>query len=284
MSIHSVHPAQADFTPTDRALYVVSCGCDADSPSRVSRPQGRNDYHLVYMAEGVGEFSVEGIMRTIPAGQCVLYRPFEEHTYAFSPHTPFRRYWIHFSGSKAADYMKELGLQSTKCLTISDSAQIEACFAAIIQELLIQDKHYLKSCAGHLLRLLVLLSRDSDFSSKQHISSYDRFKEVVYYIHEHYADNPDVQAYADLCHLSKYRFIVNFKKITGYTPIDYRNKVRIDHARRLLLESDVPVYALAEQLGFHSTSYFSTVFKSFVGCSPRTYRLNLLSDRDIPPP
>lgn len=280
MPIHSAHPSPEDVTATDQNLFVVSCGCDRNSLSRVSRPQGRDDYHLVYMAQGAGEFSVDGTACTIPAGQCVLYRPFEEHAYAFSPSTPFQRYWIHFSGSRAGEYMTTLGLQNVYRLTVSDPVQMEECFTAIIQELLIQDKHYLQSCTGHLLRLLVRLSRDSDGTSKQHFSRYDRFKEVVYYIHTHYAENPDVQTYADMCHLSKYRFIVSFKAFTGYTPIDYRNKVRIDHARRLLLESDVPAYTIAEQMGFHSATYFSTVFKRFAGCSPREYLSHVSLERE----
>lgn len=272
MQIRCEHPLSEDFTPTDESLYVVSCGYEENNPIHIQRPQGRNDYHLIYIVQGTGEFLIDGTPCTVPEGQCVIYRPSEPHAYTFSAHAPLRRYWIHFSGTEAERYMTDLGLHLLHRLTVSDSTPIETCFDDIIQEMAIRDKHYIKGSTGHLLRLLTLLSRNSDATSKQHLASYQRFKEVVYHLHTHYADNATVQTYAAMCHLSKYRFIVNFKAFTGYTPIDYRNKVRIDHARRMLLESDMPLYAIADQLGFHSATYFSTVFRHFAGCSPREYR------------
>ncbi|WP_417248852.1 helix-turn-helix domain-containing protein [Celeribacter sp.] len=46
-------------------------------------------------------------------------------------------------------------------------------------------------------------------------------------------------------------------------------------ARRLLAETDLPVAAIAEKLGFHSPAYFSRAFHKAAGMSPRDYRKSL---------
>lgn len=63
-----------------------------------------------------------------------------------------------------------------------------------------------------------------------------------------------------------------FKENVGESIIDYLIKVRIKHAKALLTESDAKIYEIAEQTGFNSTSYFSSVFKSMCGVSPKAFR------------
>lgn len=53
---------------------------------------------------------------------------------------------------------------------------------------------------------------------------------------------------------------------------EYILKCRIDYARRLLEETDLPVAAVAEKAGFKHPRNFSTLFKTAHGCSPTDYR------------
>lgn len=53
---------------------------------------------------------------------------------------------------------------------------------------------------------------------------------------------------------------------------DVLNQVRIETARRMLLESQIPVTEIAQQLGFSETSAFTRAFRSHVNMSPRAFR------------
>lgn len=269
----SGHPNPKDIQP-GQDLYVISAGMDKDCAINIDRPKGRDDFHIVYMAEGWGLFQVGGRPLRVEAGHCVLYRPFAPQGYAFPCDRPLRRYWIHFRGHRVEQLLRELGFfedPETPVQAIRNPEGLENCFMQIIRELQIQDRHYDMLCANYLNNLLVLLSRNFDHQSKQSIAKYDLLKKLVFYINDNCAENLPVEAYAKMCYLSKYRFIENFKKFTGYTPIDYRNKLRVEKARQLLAAEDMAVYTVAERLGFHSASYFSTVFKRFTGCSPQVF-------------
>ncbi len=63
-----------------------------------------------------------------------------------------------------------------------------------------------------------------------------------------------------------------FKKDTGSTVIDYVLTLRIEESKKLLLNENSDIKEIAEAIGFHSSNYYSRVFKKRVGCTPSAYR------------
>lgn len=68
--------------------------------------------------------------------------------------------------------------------------------------------------------------------------------------------------------LSKFHFLREFKRITGYTLIDYLNTIRCDYARSLLESGRHSVKETAFLCGFTNNSYFSNVFRQRTGLLP----------------
>ena len=56
------------------------------------------------------------------------------------------------------------------------------------------------------------------------------------------------------------------------TPLAYRDELRIEQAKRLLLRADLSVGEVAEECGFEDESYFVRFFKKNVGITPGAYR------------
>ena len=65
-----------------------------------------------------------------------------------------------------------------------------------------------------------------------------------------------------------------FKQKYGVTVVDYLTELRIEEAKKLLLETDMTVSEVAEEVGFSDTSYFSKVFLKSAGIPPSSYRRN----------
>ena len=88
------------------------------------------------------------------------------------------------------------------------------------------------------------------------------------YILSHINDKLTVD---DLCYqagLSKYYFVRQFKKTTGYTPIAFINITRCENAKKLLSQGDLSLAEIAEKSGFETTSYFIKTFKKYNGETP----------------
>jgi two-component system response regulator YesN len=82
--------------------------------------------------------------------------------------------------------------------------------------------------------------------------------------------------YVSSCYLSHL-----FKQVTGSTVTEYLNKVRIRAAQKLLKQTQLKIYEIAEQVGFNDSHYFSIVFKKLAGVSALEYRDKVKIDNYI---
>ncbi len=64
------------------------------------------------------------------------------------------------------------------------------------------------------------------------------------------------------------------KEATGYSSMEYVLVVRLELAKQSLSHSDVPITAIAMDLGFSSSQHFSTAFRQRMGLSPSAFRQN----------
>lgn len=100
----------------------------------------------------------------------------------------------------------------------------------------------------------------------------EKLKEVLNYIHENYAMKINVEDLAGRIHMSEGYFYRFFRQMTHKTPIEYLNSYRINKAANLLRESRKKIFEIALDVGFDNFSYFISVFKKLMKCTPLEYR------------
>ena len=99
-----------------------------------------------------------------------------------------------------------------------------------------------------------------------------RLRPVIAYISEHYCEKIYVEKLADMITVSPDYFTKMFKDSIGRTPIEYINGLRINHAMRLLAETNCSMAEIAEVIGFCNPNYFHKIFKQYMSASPLQYR------------
>ena len=77
---------------------------------------------------------------------------------------------------------------------------------------------------------------------------------------------------AAIAYLSVSALERRFKKYLAKTPKQFINEVRLENARKLLVETNIPISQIGEETGFNDHSYFSKQFRLFFGELPSTYR------------
>ena len=95
---------------------------------------------------------------------------------------------------------------------------------------------------------------------------------IIHYINQHYEKPIERETLAAFANLSPSYFSTVFKSRTGYSPIQYVNKVRIDRAKELLRSTSLPISEIASSVGFMDSFYFTRVFTRATGFSPSQYR------------
>jgi transcriptional regulator GlxA family with amidase domain len=99
-----------------------------------------------------------------------------------------------------------------------------------------------------------------------------RIKQMLGYIHEHYAEPLTVSQIAAASAISESECYRCFRKVLDASPIDYLLQYRIRAAAGLLSSSDMSVSDICFATGFNSPSYFAKVFRQELLVSPRKYR------------
>jgi len=77
---------------------------------------------------------------------------------------------------------------------------------------------------------------------------------------------------AESVYLSPNYFSALFKKISGSSFSQYLQSIRINEAKKLLLESDLPIKEIVSLIGLNDYNYFNRIFKQWVGVPPAEFR------------
>lgn len=124
--------------------------------------------------------------------------------------------------------------------------------------------------AHALLDVLVLIGQESGPASRPVDPGAARGAALL---EERLADpQVSVESIAAAVHLSRTQFTRRFSQAYGVPPIRYLTELRLARARQLLLETALPIAAIAEQCGYQSPFYFTRVFHSVTGEAPSAYR------------
>lgn len=124
----------------------------------------------------------------------------------------------------------------------------------------------------HLLRYHLTV-RKSDQIELSRAGPVDRrLRRAIEFMHDNFAREIAVEEIAAAAYLSEYHFARFFKQISGVTPHVYLANLRLERARKLLVETALPISEIASMVGYQSQSHFTKVFKSVTGVTPRAYR------------
>lgn len=75
-----------------------------------------------------------------------------------------------------------------------------------------------------------------------------------------------------LAYISESKLTRLFKRVEGTTPQEYARRLRMERARDLLEQSDLPLAEVARACGFKRQGSFSEAFRERYGCTPRAFR------------
>lgn len=102
-------------------------------------------------------------------------------------------------------------------------------------------------------------------------------QKMVNYIDTHYMDpNLSVTLVSEWLHLSTIYTGALFKKCNGKSIVSYIHEVRIEQAKKLLLNASINVKEVSMRVGYITPDYFARIFNLSVGVTPSKYRSIML--------
>lgn len=95
---------------------------------------------------------------------------------------------------------------------------------------------------------------------------------AIQFIREHAFDTITMKDILKVVPMSQRAFERHFIKTFGHSPVDEIRQLRINKARKLLVETDMQMQFIAEACGYATYNYLTAVFKKKTGMTPRDYR------------
>jgi two-component system, response regulator YesN len=99
-----------------------------------------------------------------------------------------------------------------------------------------------------------------------------QLKAIKEYIDNHFMENITLEGVASKIFMNPYYFSSFFKKHTRMNFKQYLTEVRMKQAVKLLLQTELMVYQIAEQVGYNNARQFSDMFKKHYGKLPQEFR------------
>lgn len=99
-------------------------------------------------------------------------------------------------------------------------------------------------------------------------------KKGVDYLDRNFCCDFTVDSLASMCNLSPSSFRRIFLKSKGMSPVEYRNRLRVQKATALLRSGMYTVGEAAEQVGIQDIQYFGKLFKRYTGIKPSEIKKN----------
>lgn len=142
-----------------------------------------------------------------------------------------------------------------------DRLWLDAQYLALAAELLQLDRDFQR-------RLYLMPARKA--GTREEL--FKRVRRGQEYLHAHPATGLDLASLAREACLSPYHFHRAFSALYGTTPHQYRNRLRLQQARRLLEDREASVTTVCSTVGFESPASFSLLFRRAYGVPPSQIR------------
>lgn len=239
------------------------------------RPTGTHTHIFIYCSNGEGwvelnrepkQFIKKNTLMVIPAGV--------PHRYGTDDNNPWSIYWFHLNGEHFSHFIKNFHLNG-------EPLQFPTTFFSKFTELfdqcynLLNDKPYSKLYHIHVSQTMrFFLSTIGMTSLRSHKEEKrERYLErAIQYMIDHLHTTIKLSDLANFLGLSKQHVIYIFKQETGFPPIDYFIRLKVQRACQMLDLTDMSIKEICHSLGIIDPYYFSRLFKKVMGTSPTAYR------------
>lgn len=254
------------------------------------------DYGLeiIYLEKGALNWHVQGRVERVKAGSLFFSLPWEEHGSVDEFEPGHYWHWVQFGLSGRTDRprnhfgfhpafdipaseAKQLSEVLVKCDRHAHHATARAAWLipTLVEELS-RPGRYGDNYLAALGRLAILelgrcIEGGVDNQNADEASS-RRVELFAGQLRQTCDQAWTLEAMAEQCGLGRSRFATLCRRLTGDSPLELVNRLRIDRAKVQLRETKNSITDIAFACGFSSSQYFARVFRAFTGMDARGYR------------
>ncbi len=266
-----------------------------------SSPHSHDFYEFGVVTDGNGIYENEKGVFTLIQGDVLAVKPGKLHAYTSDEklrisNIMFMPEFLDGEGKelKSLSGIRALLEEQRKLhLPHNEYCRVEKIIYATISEQKMRSPGFHCICKGFLYELLTLFGR-LNIREEEPIPNPESelrigVNRAIRYMEKHYASPIVLKTLTVQAQMSRSKFCMVFKMMTGCTCGEYLKEIRIEKAKELLSSTNLQQSQIALQCGFCDSSHFGRIFRERTGSTPLEYRrcqiaenLNFFRRHDMP--
>jgi AraC-like DNA-binding protein len=260
-----------DTLKENLALAVYNTGYEVCDGGHKWGPALRDHYLLHYIRSGKGEYTFDGRVFHLGAGDMFLVFPSTLVSYKADTKEPWEYCWVGFNGTEARRMLKETGFSKSQPVLHPEKADKLQEFLFSIYRSSGNTPAADADMAGYLYLFLGELMRLAHEKRRQP-EVQDYLSQALRYIQYNYAANIQVSQIASYVGISRSQLYRAFMEKLELSPHNFLKRYRVNEACSLLRNAALSISEVANSVGFSDPLYFSRVFKELKGMPPTEFQ------------
>ncbi|WP_082404108.1 helix-turn-helix domain-containing protein [Lacticaseibacillus sharpeae] len=265
-------------SPIIKQLYITDLGFYPQAQDHyVHRKQGTAEWILIFCTHGAGTVESMGTVAAVTRGSMVLLPPNQEHTYYADKDDPWDIFWVHFTGTRLAEYLPALVADNPKMVVQTRTnpqdvnllmSQFQQMLAALAAGFSYNAVFYAAQTLGMTLAYLRLHEEKTQAPTMGN----NIINQAVQYIYDHMDVKVSLADVSREINVSASYLSRIFGRTVGLSVNQFILQVKVQQATHYLVDTTLPVQQIARNLGFADQYYFSRAFKKIMAVAPLQYR------------
>ena len=259
------------MTARQSFFYIQEAGFFRTKPGYFTERMHLPSYLILYTQSGNGVLEIGGEAYPVPPGSILYIDCMERHRYAPADGKPWEFFWVHFNGATSEGYHQCFRSCSAPVVSDMEAHGVKEIMEQIVSVNRVKQQQNELINSGLLVELMTrIILRSAPKYTQAEIPA--QMREVIRFLERHFDQPLTLDALSDRFSISKYHLSREFKKYTGYSPLEYLIQYRVSRAKELLKGHDLSIAQISESVGIPAENHFCALYKSREGCTPRAYR------------
>ncbi|KAB8137796.1 AraC family transcriptional regulator [Gracilibacillus oryzae] len=238
------------------------------------------DYEIFYLLEGEKVFHVNGIEFIAAKGNLIFIDKNVLHKSSVKDRN-FQRLVINFREEFIAEtdckLIEKLFKNGPTMIKMKNEQQLHYIFEKMLHEYHLNEERSEQYLRILLSQLLIESERSLQKIKETNAGvrlnkDFPVIDKIITHINEHFYKDINLSQLSHEFFLHEQYISKLFKQTTGCSFVEYLNAIRINEAKRLLVESKMKVAQIARNTGYANHVNFWRAFKRMTGVSPNEYR------------
>ena len=244
-----------------------------------------NQIEIMYVQKGQCVVDIRDVSYPMKEGHFVILDASVPHKLRVEEDSPCSMFNIEFVLQKTEkfpgigemirywDALMAMLQSDNPCFFSRDTGGISSAFGNLISELEYPNEDADVLVQLLLSELLIKISRLLKAANREHNRSESIYvKKAIAYIHKHYDEDIRVIDIAASVNINVSYLQRLFKISQNCSLVDYLTCYRLDQAKIILANTNIPVIDICSHVGISSRQYFTYLFKKHTGFTPKEFR------------